>query len=94
MRILAYIILAILFIALCIIIAGCSNGSLCDHSCKVEQAYKKLKPPIVLIGKKCSDSFGCSVVVRDSRDTTLLMGNMSSRGNIFGASYNVGDTIK
>jgi len=81
------------FIVLCFVLISFSSCTLCDHNCQVEKAYPKLIRPIIVIAKDKSWG-GYSVIVRDIRDSTLLMGNMSTRGSIIGASYNVGDTIK
>ena len=69
-------------------------GSCCDHDCQVSKKFPKLKRPIIVVSKKCSDAFGCSVLVRDKNDSVLYMGNMSAIGNNIGNSYNIGDTLK
>lgn len=77
----------ILFLVVVILISGC------DHNYRVNEEFPKLKRPIIVIGKKKND-YGYAVIVRDSAGTVLLMGNMSTIGNIIGESYNIGDTIK
>lgn len=79
----------IIFILL--ILTSCDTP--CDHNCQVNKKFPELKRPIVVIGKKVSWAGG-SVVVRDSANTILLMGNLSTMGNVIADSYNVGDTIK
>lgn len=69
-------------------------GSCCDHNCQVNKKFPKLKRPIIVVSKKCNDSFGCSVLVRDKNDSILFMGNMSALGNSIGSNYNIGDTLK
>lgn len=75
------------------ILALMSCEAPCDHNCIVNKKFPELKRPIIVVAKKISWGGG-SVVVRDSVGTVLLMGNLSTIGNLIAESYNVGDTIK
>ncbi len=78
-----------------IVLFSCGKGGgFCDHACEVKKAFPKLKPPIIVIAKDCHEVFGCNVILRDSENTLLPMGNMSFEGPVIGASYNVGDTLR
>lgn len=79
----------LLFLIVLLMVSGCA-----DHNYHVDKEFPTLKRPIIVVGKKCDDWAGCGVVVRDSEDRTLVMGNMSTIGNMIGEYYNVGDTIK
>ena len=87
-----------------VILSSCSNSSTSfrtpegntyiNYNDYVQDRINTMKSPIILIGVKHSETWGYSIVVKDSSGIIETIGNVSTFANAIGQSRKVGDTIK
>jgi hypothetical protein len=65
-----------------------------EYNDYVQDRVNTMKSPIVLIAVKHSESWGYSIVIKDSSGVIETIGNASIFANAIGQSRKVGDTIK